>query len=138
MRKKTSRFKGVSRFRNKWRARIGRDTIGIFEQENEAAVAYNEAGRNQLSKTAQCSYCGDEKLLNEFYNDKRKVLKVGSICKTCHGISVRIVSKQKRTGIKDKRLLLGSVLIDKINNQKITQSFAKRIWNEKQAAQNMA
>lgn len=140
MRTKTSIFKGVSKFRNKWRARIGNNTIGIFEYQCDAAIAYNEVSirKNQLADKARCVCCKKWKPLNKFYKDDRKVLKVSSICKTCQGISVRIISKGSRLEIKDKKFLLGSVLVDKINNKKITQSFAKKIWNDKQAALSMA
>ena len=140
MRTKTSIFKGVSKFRNKWRARIRNNTIGIFEYQCDAAIAYNEVAvrKNQLADKVRCSCCGEEKPIKDFYKDKRKVLGVSSICKTCHGINVRITSKGKRSGVKDKKLLLGNVLVDKINNKKIAQSFANKIWNDKQAALSMA
>jgi hypothetical protein len=135
MRVKTSIFKGVSKFRNKWRARIGKNTIGIFAFESDAALAYNKfsARKNQLADKSFCVSCKMWKLLDEFYIDKRKVLKVSSFCKVCQGINTRISNKGKRLGIRDRRFLLSSVLIDKINNKKITLSKAKEIWNDKQA-----
>jgi hypothetical protein len=44
-----SRFKGVDRHHDKWRARIAaygkRIHLGVFETEGEAAEEYREAGR---------------------------------------------------------------------------------------------
>lgn len=45
MRKRTSKYIGVYKYRNKWVARITKDKkqqyIGIFEDEKDAARAYN-------------------------------------------------------------------------------------------------
>lgn len=137
---KTSRFKGVSKFRDKWRARIGRNTIGIYETELEAAQAYNKFSKNQLSDKQICTQCLEEKQIEEFYRDGRKVLGVSSICKTCHGINVRICNRFRRLGLiknkESRKLILSAVLLDKINNKKITPTYARKIWNDKQDALN--
>jgi len=49
----SSRFMGVSRFKNKWRARTLRTSIhiGIFESELDAAVAFDEDSSRRGGRT---------------------------------------------------------------------------------------
>ncbi|QIG73049.1 HNH endonuclease protein [Rhizobium phage RHph_N3_19] len=39
----TSGYKGVSRYKDQWRARLGYDLIGVYDSPEEAAMMYNKA-----------------------------------------------------------------------------------------------
>lgn len=48
-----SGIKGVSYFRKRWRAIIGRKLIGYFDTKEEAAKAYNKAAKNLFGDYAK-------------------------------------------------------------------------------------
>lgn len=51
-RKKTSKYRGVTFHCNKWTARIKQINLGSFDNEIDAALAYNEAAKTMFGNTA--------------------------------------------------------------------------------------
>lgn len=47
----TSGYKGVSKYKGKWRARLAEETLGVFETPLEGAIAYNNAVIKKFKNT---------------------------------------------------------------------------------------
>lgn len=85
----TSRYKGVSKARNKWKAsiQVNKKTIyiGTFDTERAAAILYNDAAREHfgeyavLNDVVNCADCGEDK-------DETPIYWMGTSarCSECH------------------------------------------------------
>jgi len=65
-----SKFKGVSRYKSGWRARIGRDGgdfLGCFKSETDAALAYDQAARARWGDFARLNFPTVVKTPLKFY-----------------------------------------------------------------------
>lgn len=136
IRKKTSKYKGVSRFRDKWRARYRRTTIGIFDLEDEAAQAYNLFSKcpNQLKQKFICTKCSMLKDKREFPPDKRKVNKISSVCRDCHSLDAQINTALMRKQLVKNEETLNYLKIERtiklISKKLITKDEARDLLNQ--------
>lgn len=117
MRIKTSKYKGVKKSRNKWRAITPQPELSKnFDTEIEAAEFYNLHSKkpNKLKNRFVCVSCKVEKDKSEFHTDKRKETGVCSVCKTCVSIQTSINAKLKRAGLKRDENSIEYLKIDRI------------------------
>src|SRR5574343_1816037 len=88
MRPKTSKYKGVSKFRDRWRVRYKNKVLGFTDTEEEGALLYNDHSehKNQIGKLIKCALCQCYSKRDNFYPIGRGVNSVTSYCKLCSNI----------------------------------------------------
>lgn len=142
-RKKTSKYKGVSRFRDKWRVRFRKLTIGFYYDEYIAGKIYNyfSTHPNQLAEEFECVKCKRTKRITEFYVDKRKVTKISSICKVCHIMMTTLNTSLYREGLNKEPEAIKFIALKRLiklkHKQIITDEQARDIFN-RQDGSNIA
>lgn len=142
MRIKTSKYKGVSKSRNKWRCYLRKNGVDIsksFDTEIEAAEFYNLHSEkpNRLKNKLICPVCKVEKDKSEFHPDGRKETGVCSVCKYCVSIQTSINNALKRMGLKRGKNSIEYLKIDRIikliEKGVLTKDEGREIYNRDNA-----
>jgi hypothetical protein len=136
MRIKTSKYRGVSKHKTKWRVRYKRKQIGLFNSEKEAAIAYNKVADrpNQLGEYFICWRCKEKKHKSKFYENKRSISGVDFECKLCHNITIMVCEDLRNNGLKRSneslKYLSTKRLLKLIDKKIITKDEGRRIYNK--------
>lgn len=139
---KTSKYKGVSRSRKRWRCYLRKDGVDIsksFDTELEAAEFYNLHSEkpNRLKKRLKCTDCGVEKEKYEFYTDLRKDTSCSSVCIKCQIIRTAINNAIHRKRLPKSEESLEYLKIDRIikliEKGVITKDEGRDLYNREDA-----
>lgn len=136
---KTSEYKGVSKFRGKYRVRFKSKIIGIYDDELTAAKAYNDYSTkpNQLAQEFVCTVCHTLKSRENFVKDYTREKGISSICRKCFSIESTIRTSLRRKQLPMNEETLNYLRIDRIikliEKGVITKDEGRSLYNSKDA-----
>lgn len=136
---KTSVYKGVSKFRGKWRVRFKSKIVGIYDDELTAANAYNDYSTkpNQLAQEFVCTVCHILKPKEDFVKDYRRDKGVSSICRKCFSIESTIRTRLRREKLSYNKESLEYLKLDRIikliEKGVITKDEGRKLYNREDA-----